>query len=90
MHLYTRYLVLHLDRRVDNAKYERYGTLAAQGIDREATKHLGPGTIAMELRGFQTDRGDEYREIIARNKEREHERGKIRERMRDHTRNRGR
>ena len=83
---------------LQNREFERrnlpvrvsHESLAAQGMDREPTKHLGPGTIAMELRGIQTDRGNEYREIIAHNRAREHEREKIRERMRDRTRSRGR
>lgn len=83
---------------LQNREFERrnlpvrvsHESLAAQGIDREPTKHLGPGAIAMELRGIQTDRGNEYREIIGHNRAREHEREKIRERMHDRTRSRGR
>lgn len=38
-------------------------SLAEQGIDREATVHLGPSATAMERRGEQTDLGDINREI---------------------------
>ncbi len=63
-------------------------SLAAQGIDREPTKHLGAGTMALELRGVQTDRGDMYREIIAHNREQEKVRERIRRRQREHGRGR--
>jgi hypothetical protein len=46
-------------------------SLAAQGEVREPTKHIGAAAMALEQRGFRTERGDEYRETIARNKERE-------------------
>ena len=55
----------HLDVRVSHE------SLAAQGIHREPTIHLGAGPIALEAKNIQTDRGDHYREIISRNKERE-------------------
>lgn len=42
---------------------------AKQGIDREPTIHLGAKVTALESRGFLTDRGNENREIIARNRE---------------------
>lgn len=61
-------------------------SLAAQGIDREPTKHLGAGAMALELRGVQTDRGDIYREIVAHNRERE----KVRDCIRKQQRERGR
>lgn len=81
---------------LQNREFERRGlpvrvsheTLAAQGIDREPTKHLGPGTMALELRGVQTDRGDMYREIMQRNREREERRQKHRNRNRDRQRSR--
>lgn len=76
---------------LQNREFERRGlsvrvsheTLAAQGIDREPTKHLGPGTMALELRGIQTDRGDIYREIMQRNRVREERRQRYRDRNRD-------
>lgn len=79
---------------LQNREFERrrlsvkvsHKSLAAQGIDREPTKHLGAGTMALELRGVQTDRGDMYREIIAHNRERE----KVRERIKGRQRERGR
>ncbi len=71
-----------------NRVYERLGldvrvsqkSLAAQGINREPTRHLGMATIALEQRGIQTDRGNEYRETLTRNRERELERQMRRER----------
>lgn len=58
-----------------NAALERAGSAARvdhrsledQGIEREPTKHLGPTATAMERRGAESDRGDENREIEARN-----------------------
>jgi hypothetical protein len=85
---------------LQNKEFERLGlpvrvshkSLAAQGIDREPTKHIGAAAMALEQRGIQTERGDEYREIIARNKERERERERQRgrEHERERERNRGR
>ncbi len=74
-----------------NRVYEQLGfdihvsekSLAAQGIDREPTRHLGAATIALEKRSIQTDRGDEYREILSRNREHEMERQRRHERSRD-------
>jgi len=71
-----------------NSEFERLGlpirvsheSLAAQGVNREPTKHLGPTVMALELRGVQTNRGDEYRETMSRNKERDMERQRRRER----------
>lgn len=45
-------------------------SLQAQGMDREATQHLGPVATEMERRGHPSDRGDINREIRARNAER--------------------
>lgn len=81
---------------LQNREFEKRGlpvrvsheTLAAQGIDREPTKHLGPGTMALELRGVQTDRGNIYREIMRRNREREERRQKRRNRNGDRQRSR--
>lgn len=63
--------------RIGNRHLERHGhapsldrrTLAAQGIDREATKHRGPHVDAMERKGKQTERGEECRAIEERNRE---------------------
>jgi uncharacterized protein YukE len=52
---------LKIKRRVTYLSYQR------QGINREATKHLGPVLAAMERRGIQTARGDENRAIRFRN-----------------------
>lgn len=81
---------------LQNREFERrcvpvrvsHETLAAQGIDREPTKHLGPGTIALELRGVQTDRGDIHREIMERNRMREERRQRNRSRNREKIRSR--
>ena len=46
-------------------------SLDAQGIDREATLHMGVSATAMERKGEATELGDLNREIAARNGERE-------------------
>src|SRR3954447_24111075 len=53
-----------LDIRMDCRSF------ADQGIDREATVHLGPVAAAMERNGESTDLGDRNREAKARNDER--------------------
>lgn len=61
-----------------NAALERAGvdaridarSLEAQGIDREATQHLGPVASEMERRGKASDRGDGNREVSVNNTER--------------------
>lgn len=45
---------------------------AKQGIDREATLHLGAKVKALEDRGILTNRGKENRDIATRNCERDH------------------
>jgi hypothetical protein len=58
-----------------NAALERAGvevridarSLQAQGIDREATQHLGPVASEMERRGRESDRGNGNREVQANN-----------------------
>lgn len=45
-------------------------SLAAQGIDREPTQHLGPVASDMERRGEASDRGDGNRQAQANNVER--------------------
>jgi ATP-dependent exoDNAse (exonuclease V) alpha subunit len=42
-------------------------SLAAQGIDRDPTEHLGPAATALERRNRRTDRGERNRDIRARN-----------------------
>lgn len=62
-----------------NRALEKYGfearvdhrSLEDQGIDREPTTHLGPGAQALEDRGIATDRGDQNRERLAANDNRE-------------------
>lgn len=81
---------------LQNREFERrrlsvrvsHESLATQGIDREPTKHLGPGAMAMELRGIRTERGDMYREIIERNRMREERKQRHRNRNRDWIRSR--
>lgn len=46
-------------------------SLKEQGIDREATTHLGPTASEMERRGKASDRGDANRQVAANNNERE-------------------
>jgi hypothetical protein len=46
-------------------------SLDAQGIDREATLHMGVSATAMERKGEATELGDINREITARNDQRE-------------------
>ena len=50
-------------------------SLDAQGIDREATLHMGVSATAMERKGATTELGDLNREITARNGERERLKG---------------
>jgi Ti-type conjugative transfer relaxase TraA len=54
-----------LDTRIDCRSY------AEQGVDREATVHLGPVASGMERSGEATDLGDRNRSARARNAERE-------------------
>jgi len=54
-----------LDIRVDHRSYE------AQGINKEATIHLGPVASALERKGEETDLGDRNRAAKAGNAERE-------------------
>lgn len=56
-----------LDERISEKK------LAAQGLDREASVHLGPTATAMERRGERSERGDLNRQIEERNRSRERE-----------------
>lgn len=65
-----------LDIRVSHESFK------VQGItDREPTIHIGAAAMALELRGIQTERGDMYRDILERNRERDKERERDRERM---------
>ena len=62
--------------RTLNRAFERNGldvrvsreSLEVQGIKREATKHLGRAVTEMEHRGVFTERGEEHRKIIERNR----------------------
>jgi hypothetical protein len=70
--------VRELWERTANAALERAGvdaridarSLQAQGIDREASQHLGPVASEMERRGKASDRGDGNREVSDHNMER--------------------
>ena len=70
--------VRELWERVANAALERAGvearidarSLQAQGVDREATQHLGPVASEMERRGKASDRGDGNRQVSDHNRER--------------------
>ena len=70
--------VRELWERVANAALERAGVearidarrLEAQGIDREASQHLGPVASEMERRGKSSDRGDGNRQVRDHNMER--------------------
>jgi Ti-type conjugative transfer relaxase TraA len=65
--------------RIGNQALERAGldiridcrSFADQGLDREATVHLGPVTSGMERNGEATDLGDRNRAAQARNDERD-------------------
>lgn len=78
--------------RLQNREFERLGLevrvsherLIAQGIRREPTKHIGAAAMALEQKGIRTERGEQYRAIIAQNHEREIERSmRVQRRNRD-------
>jgi hypothetical protein len=56
----------HLERHGHSERID-HRSLKDQGIDREATVHLGYAAHGMAQRGAQSDRMDELREILARN-----------------------
>lgn len=56
------------EARIDHRSYKE------QGIEQEPGVHLGHRVSAMERVGVQTERGDELRAIVERNRERERER----------------
>ncbi|EKO39511.1 MAG: MobA/MobL family protein [Solidesulfovibrio magneticus str. Maddingley MBC34] len=60
----------YLERHGHEARID-HRSLEDQGIEREATEHLGPTASQLEREGEQTERGDINREIEARNRERE-------------------
>ena len=49
-------------------------SLAAQGIAREPTEHLGPEVTALERKGRRTDRGERNRDVATQNGEAERSR----------------
>jgi hypothetical protein len=54
-------------------------SLADQGLDQEATVHLGPSASGMERRGERSDRGETNRSVGERNRERRQERQNLRD-----------
>jgi len=56
--------------RAGHAQRIDHRSLAAQGIDREPTQHLGPVASQMERRGRQSDRGDGNRQAAANSAQR--------------------
>lgn len=60
----------HLERHGHEARID-HRSLKDQGIDREATEHLGPYATQLERDGEESERGNTNREIEARNQERE-------------------
>ena len=68
--------IRQLWEQIANRALERAGhaaridarSLEAQGLDREATAHLGPVATAMERRTMPSDRGDGNRQVIAHNR----------------------
>src|SRR5450830_516705 len=63
-----------LDRAADPARAPIERATAerqAQDLDREPQPKLGAATVAMERQGIQTDRGDQWRDVQARNAERQ-------------------
>lgn len=77
--------VRELWERTANTALERAGrgeridarSLTAQGIDREATQHLGPSASEMERHGRASDRGDGNRRVQANNVQRQQLRAQI-------------
>lgn len=71
--------------RIGNRHLERHGhapsldrrTLAAQGIEREPTQHLGPLAMVIERDGRESHRGRENRVTMARNAERQQTRADL-------------
>lgn len=61
----------HLARALGpDAPRVTHKSLEAQGLDREATVHLGPTASAIERKGERSERGDVNREVAASNDER--------------------
>lgn len=70
---WEKHLKHHLERHGFEQEAARVSCLSldAQGIDREATQHLGAVAAHMERNGEQSERGNANREIEERNRERE-------------------
>jgi ATP-dependent exoDNAse (exonuclease V) alpha subunit len=56
----------HLERHGHEARID-HRSLEAQGVDREATLHLGYAAAEMAARGAQSDRASELKDLLARN-----------------------
>jgi MobA/MobL family len=64
-----RYSYSHLDLKEQTREAARRGdTEHAAACEHEATKHMGPQIAAMERRGVETDRGQDYTETVETNK----------------------
>ncbi len=72
----NRHLRQHLG---PDAPQVTHKSLADQGLDREATVHLGPTASAIERKGERSERGDTNREIAAANADRADWKSKKRE-----------
>lgn len=59
----------HLERHGHEARID-HRSLEAQGIDREASQHLGPTAAKMEREGKASERGNENRATTTRNRRR--------------------
>lgn len=61
----------HLARHGHEARID-HRSLEAQGLEREASQHLGPTATRMERDGKASERGEENRQIERRHKQRSH------------------
>ena len=59
----------HLERHGHEARID-HRSLEAQGIDREASQHVGPKATQMERKGKASERGNENRATTTRNRRR--------------------
>lgn len=60
----------HLERHGHEARID-HRSLKAQGIEREATQHLGPTATQMERKGKASERGEQNRQIERRSQPRQ-------------------
>lgn len=79
---------------MQNREYKRMGlpfrvsheSLYVQGIDRKPTVHLSAKEISFEQRGIETPHGNINRQILAEEREKEHQRQQERDRQHERTR----